>query len=159
MRSALLALALAAACGKAPEPTPTPPRPSSPLLEVVFNPERPQFHMTDFVDVEGKKVYDYSRFSVTIKNNHPKPIRMVKVILTSVGDREKSGLGDIKDYWLWPASDRTLAPGTPTTFNKVWGFTVDTPNRTMTYVFEFEYVVGDAKKTTYTRAAVKLDPD
>ena len=159
MRKLALALALAAACDNARPPGPPPPRPSSPLLEVEFNPEKPMFHPTGLTDEAGKKLYDYARFSVTITNKHPKPILMVAVRLAAVGDQSRLDLGDIRDVWQYPNPDRSLDPGMSSNVHRVWGFPDDTPNRALTYVFEFEYRVGDAKAPTYTRAELKLEPD
>lgn len=159
MRKLGLLLVLAAACdGTTPQPPPPPP-PSSPLLETEFNPAKPMFHPTGFTDEGGKTLYDYARFTVTITNKHPKPIRMLAVRLMAKGDRQSLDLGDIKDCWQYPKPDRTLDPGVATTFNRLWGFPQDTPNRDLTYAFEFKYLVGPAKAPTFTRIELKLEPD
>ena len=44
-------------------------------------------------------------------NIHWQPIKMQRVIFTSHGDRETSGLGDIIGYWPWKDAERSLGPG------------------------------------------------
>ena len=53
---------------------------------------------------------------------------------------------------------RILDPGERIFFNKVWGFTVDTPNTEMTYRFEFQYEVGNAKSTVNSTRDLVLKP-
>ena len=70
-------------------------------LDVIFNPSKPVIHLDSTRDVDGVTVYDHSEFSVTLKNNSSKPIEVEKVNFVSIGDIQKSGLGDVINYWPW----------------------------------------------------------
>lgn len=151
MRRLTLIALLAAACGEGSPPP-------APLLQVEFSPSRPVIHLGTTRDVEGTVVYDHSEFSVRITNGHSEPIRVQRVTFTSVGDEERSGLGNLVSYWEWADETRTLAPGESNEFWKIWGFTVDTPNRTMTYEFEFRYLVGDGTEPVVMTTELVLTP-
>jgi len=57
------------------------------------------------------------------------------VKLSSRGTAEASGLGDVKDYWTYPTGERILPPGESVSFDKLWGFTVDTGHEHVRYTF------------------------
>ncbi len=127
-------------------------------LNVIFKPASPTMHLKSTAKVGDVTVYDHSKFSVTLKNRHRKPISVQSVQFISIGDVEKSGLGDIINYWPWRGS-RTIQPGKAITFDKVWGFTVDTPNSTMTYRFEVNYnILGKLENKQIVKELV-LQPD
>ena len=115
--------------------------------------------MTDVPTRVGQAtVYDHSEFGVSLVNRHPEPIRVLEVVLRSIGDVERSGLGDIVDYWPWEGGERLLDPGGGIWFERVWGFSVDTPNTVMTYRFEIEYELVDSAETVRTMREVVLRP-
>lgn len=112
------------------------------LLKVKFTPNNPIIHLGKPTKVSGVTVYDHSKFSIKITNRHLKTLHMKSVIFTSIGDRQTSGLGDIINYWPWRNAP-ALKSGQSLSFNKVWGFTVDTPNTQMTYRYKFVYTLGN----------------
>jgi hypothetical protein len=100
-----------------------------------FDPPVPQFEPDTTIDVDGTKVFDHSRFTVAMRNTSNRTVEVESVALTSAGTAAASGLGDIKDYWRYPAGNRRLEAGESISFNKVWGFTVDTRHEHVRYVF------------------------
>ena len=128
------------------------------LLKVDFKPDEPVMHIGEPTKVKTTTVYDHSEFSTKITNRHFYPIHMKSVIFTSIGNRQKSGLGDIINYWPWKGS-RTLESGKSISFKKVWGFTVDTPNTEMTYQFKFVYTVGNNSKQHVVIKDLVLSPE
>jgi hypothetical protein len=100
-----------------------------------FDPPVPQFEPDTTIDVDGTKVFDHSRFTVAMRNTSNRTVEIESVALTSAGTAAASGLGDIKDYWRYPAGNRRLEAGESISFNKVWGFTVDTGHEHVRYVF------------------------
>lgn len=100
-----------------------------------FTPERPAFHPESTVKSGDVTVHDHSRFGVTMTNTSARPVEIESVRLTSRGTAAASGLGDVKDYWTWPADGRRLAAGESIFFDKLWGFTVDTGHEHVRYVF------------------------
>lgn len=100
-----------------------------------FNPEMPRFDPDATLLVDGTKVYDHSKFGVTIHNTSRRPVEIESVKLTSMGTAAESGLDDIKDYWRYPRSGRQLGASERVYFDKQWGFVVDTGHRHVRYVF------------------------
>ena len=120
-------------------------------LKVAFNPARPDFHMGKPTKVGEAVVYDHSKFTVELKNQHLLPMHMKSVVFYSLGNKQESGLGDVINYWPWKGR-KIIKSGKSISFNKVWGFTVDTPNTEMTYQFKFTYSIGDdPKEYVYTK--------
>jgi tetratricopeptide (TPR) repeat protein len=105
------------------------------LVELFFNPRVPKFEPFNTLNVNGTKVYDHSNFSVTMRNASNREIEIESVMLTSVGTSKASGLGDIKGYWTWPAGNNRLRAGEHISFDKQWGFVVDTGHQHVRYVF------------------------
>jgi uncharacterized protein len=100
-----------------------------------FTPERPVFHPDSTVRSGDVTVHDHSRFGVTLTNTSARSVEIESIRLTSRGTAAASGLGDVKDYWDWPAGGRRLAAGQSIHFDKLWGFTVDTGHEHVRYVF------------------------
>jgi tetratricopeptide (TPR) repeat protein len=100
-----------------------------------FEPEQPRFHPEETVKSGGTTVYDHSQFRVTMTNTSRWPVVIESVRLTSSGTASASGLGDVKDYWDYPSGARQLAPGESVSFDKLWGFTVDTGHEHVRYTF------------------------
>lgn len=113
-------------------------------LEISFSPASPVMHLKTTTQVDGTTVYDHSKFSTRLTNRYFKPIKIHSVNFISIGDVERSGLGDIAHYWPWKG-ERILNTRQSIEFEKTWGFTVDTPNSTMTYRFEVIYSVEGRK--------------
>jgi uncharacterized protein len=111
-----------------------PRRPGNPVW-LQFEPERPRFHPESTVRSGGTTVYDHSQFRVTMTNTSRRPVVIESVRLTSTGTAAASGLGDVKDYWHYPSGARQLGPGESVSFDKLWGFTVDTGHEHVRYVF------------------------
>jgi tetratricopeptide (TPR) repeat protein len=100
-----------------------------------FNPASPRFDPDSAVLVDGTKVFDHSKFGVTIHNTSNRPVEIEKVQLTSMGTAAPSGLGDIKNYWRYPRGGRQLGAREHVYFDKQWGFVRDTGHRHVRYVF------------------------
>ena len=80
-------------------------------------------------------MHDHSKFGVWIKNTSKRAVTIESVNLDSTGDAQKSGLGDIKDYWHFPSGEHRLDPGEFVWLERVWGFTVETGHTHVRYVF------------------------
>ena len=102
---------------------------------LTFDPEWPDFHPETTVRSGGATVHDRSQFRVTMTNHSRRPVVIESVKLTSHGTARASGLGDVKDYWDYPSGGHQLAPGESVSFDKLWGFTVDTGHEHVRYVF------------------------
>ena len=111
-----------------------PQRPYQPVL-LFFKPEYPRFDPDTPIDVDGTKVFDHSKFGVTIQNTSNRPVAIDSVQLTSTGNAPASGLGDIKNYWQYLQNGNPLGAGQYLYFDKQWGFTKDTRHRHVRYVF------------------------
>lgn len=109
-------------------------RADQPVL-LFFNPTMPRFEPDTVLNVDGTKVFDHSKFAVTIQNTSGRTVEIESVTLSSAGNAAASGLGDIKDYWQYPQGNRRLGPGEYRYFDKQWGFVVDTGHRHVRYVF------------------------
>ena len=86
-----------------------PERPYQPVM-LYFKPEMPRFEADAPIDVEGTRVFDHSKFGVTIQNTSNRPVEIESVKLTSVGNE-----------YLY--------------FDKQWGFVKDTGHSHVRYVF------------------------
>lgn len=111
-----------------------PDRPDRPVV-LYFHPDMPQFEPDTTIDVGGTRVFDHSKFGVTLQNTSDRMVEIESVTLTSVGNAAASGLGDIKDYWRYPQGNHRLGPRERIYFEKQWGFVVDTGHRHVRYVF------------------------
>jgi len=112
-----------------------PAQPGNPV-RLRFDPERPRFHPEATIRSGETTVHDHSQFRVTMTNTSARTVVIDSVRLTSRGTARASGLGDVKDYWDYPAGERRLAAGESVSFDKLWGFTVDTGHEHVRYVFE-----------------------
>ena len=68
-------------------------------------------------------------------NTSWRPVVIESVRLSSHGTAQASGLGDVKNYWDYPSGEHRLAPGESVSFDKLWGFTVDTGHEHVRYTF------------------------
>jgi hypothetical protein len=100
-----------------------------------FNPESPDYEPQSTILVGGTTVYDHCHFAVTIKNTSRREVEIESVMLTSLGTAKVSGLGDIKNYWTFPAGNHRLRAGEAVYFEKEWGFVVDSGHEHVRYVF------------------------
>ena len=100
-----------------------------------FDPQVPQFHPRTTVESDGVAVHDHSRFRVTMTNTSARAVVIESVKLSSDGTAAASGLGDVRDYWTYPTGERILSPGESASFDKLWGFTVDTGHEHVRYTF------------------------
>jgi hypothetical protein len=62
-------------------------------------------------------------------------VQIDSVVLTSFGTGAASGLGDIRNYWRFPAGEHQLRANEHVYFEKDWGFTIDTAHEHVRYVF------------------------
>lgn len=115
--------------------TQNPDHPERPVV-LYFHPEMPRFEPDMTLDVGGTRVFDHSKFGVTLQNTSDRTVEIESVMLTSVGNAAPSGLGDIKDYWRYPQGNHRLGPRERVYFEKQWGFTVETGHRHVRYVFQ-----------------------
>jgi hypothetical protein len=102
---------------------------------LTFEPERPGFHPEATLQSGGVTVHDHSQFRVTMTNSSRRPVVIESVRLSSHGTARASGLGDVKDYWDYPSGEHRLAAGESVSFDKLWGFTVDTGHEHVRYTF------------------------
>jgi tetratricopeptide (TPR) repeat protein len=100
-----------------------------------FEPERPRFHPDTTIQSDGATVHDHSQFRVTMTNTSRRPVVIESVRLSSRGTAAASGLGDVKNYWSYPSGDHHVDAGESVTFDKLWGFTVDTGHEHVRYTF------------------------
>ena len=100
-----------------------------------FEPEQPRFHPETTLNGDGATVYDHSQFRVTMTNTSRRPVVIDSVQLTSRGTAAASGLGDVKNYWSYPSGEHHLDAGESVSFDKLWGFTVDTGHEHVRYTF------------------------
>ena len=111
-----------------------PQRAANPVV-LSFAPQHPRFEPDTTIDVNGTSVFDHSNFSVSIRNTSNRAVEVESVKLTSMGTAKASGLGDVRGYWRFPAGGNRLRAGESVTFDKQWGFTVDTGHEHVRYVF------------------------
>jgi tetratricopeptide (TPR) repeat protein len=102
---------------------------------LTFEPERPRFHPEATIQSGGLTVHDHSQFRVTMTNPSRRAVVIESVRLSSHGTARASGLGDVKDYWDYPSGGHRLAAGESVSFDKLWGFTVDTGHEHVRYTF------------------------
>ncbi len=114
--------------------TQDPEQPYQPVT-LYFQPRSPRFEPDAPAVVDGTRVFDHSKFGVTLQNTSNRPVEIESVRLTSVGNAAASGLGDIKNYWHYPQGGGRLGAGQYVYFDKQWGFTVDTGHSHVRYVF------------------------
>jgi hypothetical protein len=100
-----------------------------------FDPKVPKFDPRTTLDVNGTKVFDHSYFGVGMRNTSKRDVEIESVMLASAGTSAPSGLGDIKNYWTYPAGGHRLRAGEGISFEKQWGFTVKTGHEHVRYVF------------------------
>jgi hypothetical protein len=100
-----------------------------------FDPKGPKFDSQTTLDVNGTKVFDHSHFGVAMRNTSKRDVEIESVMLASVGTAAASGLGDIKNYWRYPAGGNRLRAGEGISFERPWGFTVETGHQHVRYVF------------------------
>jgi tetratricopeptide (TPR) repeat protein len=104
-------------------------------VELWFNPQVPKFEPNTTLDINGTKVFDHCKFSVTMRNSSRRAVEIESVVLTSMGTARASGLGDIKRYWRFPSGENLLRAGETIWFDKQWGFVEDTGHEHVRYVF------------------------
>jgi len=101
-----------------------------------FEPERPRFHSDTTIQSDNVTVHDHSQFRVTMTNTSRRPVVIESVRLSSRGTAAASGLGDVKNYWTYPSGAQHLDVGESISFDKLWGFTVDTGHEHVRYTFQ-----------------------
>ena len=104
-------------------------------VELRFEPALPKFHPDTTLASDGVTVFDHSEFRVTMTNTSNRPVEIESVRLTSSGTAARSGLGDVRNYWNFPAGRNLLRAGESVRFDKHWGFTVDTGHEHVRYTF------------------------
>ena len=112
------------------------PRRPDAALTITFDPPYPVLHDDGPTKVGDTDVYDHSYFATTLANPSGRDVEIERAILISDGTAERSGLGDIKDYWRFPAGGRRLRAGESVSFARTWGFTVKTGHQQLRYVFD-----------------------
>ncbi len=101
-----------------------------------FEPDRPRFHPDTTIQSDNVTVHDHSQFRVTMTNTSRRPVVIESVRLSSRGTAAASGLGDVKNYWNYPSGAQHLDVGESISFDKLWGFTVDTGHEHVRYTFQ-----------------------
>jgi hypothetical protein len=101
-----------------------------------IEPPSPEYDIDTPTLVGKTKVFDHSDFSVTLENPTARAIEILKVDVRTQGTGDSSGLGEVKDYWEFPAGGHRIPAGESVTFDKTWGFISDTKNDQLSYVFD-----------------------
>lgn len=132
-----------------------PARPLEPV-EVVFEPPAPRLVLEGTRDVGGHAVFDWSDFAVTLTNRSARPVVIERVRLRTLGTEDVSGLGDIKGYWSYGSDGDRLAPGQSARLFRTWGYSVDTENQHITYLFDvcWHAVAGGPRQCAESRVEV-----
>jgi len=125
---------LAAAQAESARVARLPGRPFQPVV-LHFYPKGPVHDSSTTLNIGGTTVYDHSHFGVTLQNTSGREVEIESVILSSLGDAAKSGLGDIKNYWTYKSGKNRLKAGEYVYFERDWGFTVDTAHTHVRYAF------------------------
>ncbi|HEX5067075.1 MAG TPA: TPM domain-containing protein [Myxococcota bacterium] len=112
-----------------------PPRRNLPV-GVRFDPPVPLLDIDAPTLVGTTRVFDHSFFRVTLDNPSDRPVVLDRVLLKTSGSADSSGLGDIRGYWDYPSGAYRIAPGESVALDKTWGYTVDTKNEQVRYVFD-----------------------
>jgi tetratricopeptide (TPR) repeat protein len=112
------------------------PRRPGAALTIAFDPPYPVLHSDAPTKVGDTDVYDHSYFAATLANPSGRAVEIESAILISDGTAERSGLGDIKDYWRYPSGSHRLRAGESVKFARTWGFTVKTGHQQLRYVFD-----------------------
>ena len=105
-------------------------------IGVRFDPPAPTLVIDAPTLVGTTKVFDHSRFGVTLDNPTGRPVQIVSVVLRSAGTGGSSGLGNIRDYWTYPSPGNRIPARGSTRFDRTWGFTSDTNNDQLSYWFD-----------------------
>jgi tetratricopeptide (TPR) repeat protein len=126
--------ALAAARAESARVAKLPGRPFEPVV-LFFYPKKPVHDSGTTLNIGGTIVYDHSHFGVTMQNTSGREVEIESVVLSSLGDASKSGLGDIKNYWTYKSGKNRLKAGEYIYFERDWGFTVDTGHTHVRYAF------------------------
>lgn len=100
-----------------------------------FYPKKPVHDSKTTLNIGGTIVYDHSHFGVTMQNTSGREVEIESVVLSSLGDAARSGLGDIKNYWTYKSGKNRLKAGEYVYFERDWGFTVDTGHTHVRYSF------------------------
>ena len=90
-------------------------------IGIRFDPPAPEYDIDTPTMVGTTKVYDHSYFSVTLDNPTARNIEILKVYLRTQGTGDSSGLGEIKDYWEYPAGGHRIPPGQSVTVRQDLG--------------------------------------
>ena len=105
-------------------------------IGVRFDPPAPTLVIDAPTLVGTTKVFDHSRFAVTLDNPTGRPVQIVSVVLRSAGTGGSSGLGNIRDYWTYPSPGNRIPARGSARFDRTWGFTSDTRNDQLSYWFD-----------------------
>jgi hypothetical protein len=105
-------------------------------IDVIIDPPDPVIDLDQPTRVDDALVYDHVYFTATLANRSSQPVEVIAVNLLTMGTHDASGLGDIRDYWSYPSGAHRLQPGESVVLDRVWGYTVDTPNEQIRYVFD-----------------------
>jgi len=128
------------------------PSKKSNFVWLTFSPARPVFDASTTVNVNGEKIHGHSAFAVTMTNHSNRTVKINSLVFRSRGDRQLSGLGDIKHYFHYNNDNFQLSADESITYEKVWGFTVPIEDRYMTYDFELCWQgIGDKQQCEVQR--------
>ena len=105
-------------------------------VEVSIDPPDPVLDLDEPTRVGSSLVYDHTYFTATLVNPSSRPVEILSVQLLTAATNDTSGLGDIKDYWDYPSGNHRLEPGERLVLDRVWGFSSDTSNEQIRYVFD-----------------------
>ncbi len=104
-----------------------------------IDPPDPVLVLSETTKVGDHTVYDHTWFKATLENTSSRPVTLERVIAWTKASHDQSGLGDIKHYWNYPSGEYRLEPGERIELSRVWGYSVDTKNEQIRYVFDVCY--------------------
>jgi hypothetical protein len=108
-------------------------------VEVRIDPPDPVLVLSETTKVGDHTVYDHTWFKATLENTSSRPVTLERVIAWTKASHDQSGLGDIKHYWNDPTGEYRHEPGERIELSRVWGYSVDTKNEQIRYVFDVCY--------------------
>jgi hypothetical protein len=123
---------------------------------IEFEPARPLLHTSEPTLVGDTVVYDHSEFSLTLRNSTEHPIEVEKFTVLTHGTADASGLGEIKDWLVFPREGYVLNPGESAVADRTWGFVVDTEHDQIRYIVDYcwKELDRDVRRCRYAWADV-----
>jgi tetratricopeptide (TPR) repeat protein len=124
---------------------------------VEFEPAHPLLNTSEPTLVGKTVVYDHSEFSLTLRNSTEQPIEVDQFKVLTHGTENATGLGEIKDWLVFPRQDHILNPGESAVVDhRTWGFVIDTKHDQLRYIVDYcwKAVEQDVRRCRFAWADV-----